>query len=179
MIEKNELIEIGKFFKPHGLKGELNVQLDYPSEILDCEHPLIVDMEGLWVPFYPSGCRSKGEFSSLVTIEGIDSKEKAVQFVNKLIFMRKSDLAEVLGIDPDELENETDLTGYTIHDKTEGEIGIIRDIDDSTANVLLLVENINGENIYIPFNDEFVLEIDDDSKRIEVDLPSGIIDLNK
>ena len=75
MIEEKDIVQAGKFLKPHGLKGELNAVLDYDAEILEEDYPLIVDMDGIYVPFYAESVRPKGHFSSLVKLEGIDSVE--------------------------------------------------------------------------------------------------------
>ena len=56
-------------------------------------------------------------------------------------------------------------------------IGVIRDYDDSTPNVLLIVESPDGRTLYLPFADEFFLDIDPDGMTVTMDLPEGITDL--
>ena len=67
MITNNELLEIGKFQKTHGLQGELNVVLDQVVEgdFLEGENPVIIDIDGINVPFYPESVRTKGADSYL------------------------------------------------------------------------------------------------------------------
>lgn len=177
MIRKEDIIEIGKFQKTHALKGELNAILQVDEDFIDDGNPLIVEMDGIFVPFYPESVRRKGSESFLLLLEGVDSQEKAREFVNKTIYGRRSDLLEYFD-DPDE-ELHEDFIGYTVTDTHHGVIGKIADLDDSTENVLFVVENDSGERIYIPVVDDFILNIDDDRMLVEMDLPEGLVDLNK
>ena len=182
MIKEQDILQAGKFLKPHGLDGELNVLTEYNSEILENGYPLIVDLDGIYVPFYTSGVRTKGEFSSLVSIDGVDCVEEARKFVNKLFYMLKKDIAEYLDVDEDELIFDEDFIGYEVEDAKLGRIGVVKDIDDSTENVLLIVDpNNGGEEIYIPFVDEFIHHIDeadeDGKGKIVMQLPEGLLNM--
>ena len=42
MIDKDKLIEIGKFQRTHALKGELNAILDVPEDYVEDGNPLVV-----------------------------------------------------------------------------------------------------------------------------------------
>ena len=44
MIDKEKLVEIGKFQKTHALKGELNAILDIPEEY-------VIKPEQIWLPY--------------------------------------------------------------------------------------------------------------------------------
>lgn len=179
MITRAEIRPIGKFHKTHALHGELNAVLDIDADFLDMEHPLIVDVDGIYVPFYCESVRPKGHFSSLVKLQGVDSEEAAREFVNKEIFALKADLEAY----EDEEEHEEggyadDFIGYKIVDTETGrDIGEIRDIDLSTANTLFIVEGGDGK-IYIPVAEEYIDAIDDDVKTISMTLPEGLIDIN-
>lgn len=177
MIDKSELIEIGKFQKTHALVGELNAILDVEEDFVDTNFPMIIEMEGIPVPFYPKSIRPKGKTSFLVMLDGIDNQEKAAEMVNKTIYARRSDLKEYFGTD-DDLIDENDIIGAEIIDENRGLIGKLTDIDTSTVNTLLVVETIEGENVYIPFVDEFIISINPDEGKIMVDLPEGLLDIN-
>ena len=60
MIERDDIKEIGVFQRTHGLKGELNAILEIDPDFFDeGEHPLIVEIEGVFVPFYADSIRDK------------------------------------------------------------------------------------------------------------------------
>ena len=68
MIAADNLIEIGRFGKPHGIKGELSAiipDFDIDPETLPC---IFVELDGLMVPFFIIAVRTKGSESFLLTL---------------------------------------------------------------------------------------------------------------
>lgn len=177
MIKKEDIVEIGKFQKTHALKGELNALLDVDEDYANDGHPFIVDIDGIYVPFYAESIRPKGSESFLVKLRDIDSQESAQKMVNKEIFGLRADLVDYFD-DPD-MEIVADFVDFRIVDSNLGEIGTIVDVDDSTANVLFVVENTAGIRIFVPVAEEFINAIDDERRIIETTLPDGLVDLNK
>lgn len=176
MIKKEDIVEIGKFQKTHALKGELNALLDIDSEYIEENKPVIVEMDGIFVPFYAESVRPKSSESFLLKLKDIDSQEKAQQFVNKIIYGLRSDLVDYYD-DPD-MELAADFVGFTVNDRRLGEIGKVVEIDDTTANVLFVIESPEGKTVYVPVAEEFIIAIDRDRMMIETSLPDGLVDLN-
>lgn len=177
MIKKEDIVEIGKFQKTHALKGELNALLDIEDDFVADGNPLIVEMDGIFVPFYGESIRPKGAESFLVKLRDIDTQEEAQTFVNKAIYGLRADLVEYFD-DPD-MELKEDFIGYKVVDADLGVLGEVKDVDDSTENVLLVIATENGEEVYVPIVEEFIREIDDDRQVIETRLPDGLVDLNR
>lgn len=176
MIKQEDIIPVGKFQKTHALKGELNMITDIDSDYFNKKNPVIIENDGILVPYYIETLRPKGTTSYLVKISGIDTEFEASQFVNKEIYILRKDAQEWLGED---LFDES-FIGYTIIDENTGkEIGIVESIEDSTTNILLIVETKEKEIIYIPLNEEFIISIDEDMQKVYMKLPEGLIDINK
>lgn len=176
MIKKEDIIEIGKFQKTHALKGELNALLDVESDYMTGGHPLVVDIDGIFVPFYTESVRPKGSESYLVKLRDVDSQEQAQEFVNKSIYGLRENLMEYYD-DPD-MELTADFVGFTVKDSRLGVIGEVTDVDDSTANVLFVIETPEGKTVYVPVAEEFIIAIDDENRIIETSLPDGLVELN-
>ena len=177
MINPEDIITTGKFQKTHALKGELNMISDIDPDYYLEGNPMIINYDGILVPYYVESIRQKGSSSYLVKISGIDSEEDASNFVNKEIAILKKDAEEWLG---DEIIDSNELTGFRILDSDNGkEIGVVENVEDSTANLLFIVKEENGEEIFIPANEDFIIEIDEDEKVIKMILPEGLINLNK
>ena len=174
MIAADNLIEIGRFGKPHGIKGELSAiipDFDIDPETLPC---IFVELDGLMVPFFIIAVRTKGSESFLLTLEGITSQEKASEFTNKSIYARPEDIP---ADDTEDYEGFylDDLIGFTI--QSDGcKIGTITDFDDSTDNYLFHVED-SGSTILVPANPELIESVDTDTKTIYMNLPTGLTDL--
>ena len=176
MIRKEDIVTVGKFQKTHALKGELNMISDIDSEYFMEGNPLIVENDGILVPFYVESIRPKGTTSYLVKLEGVNSEEEASIFVNNEISILKKDAEEWLD---DTFEDIGELISYSvIEDKTGVEIGRVERIDDSTSNILLILTDKDDEQIYIPFNEDLIVEIDDENQVIKMNLPEGLVDLN-
>lgn len=177
MIRPEEIINIGKFQKTHALKGELNMISDIDAEYFIEGNPIIIEYDGILVPYYVDSIRTKGSTSFLVKLHGIETETEASQFVNKEIGILKKDAEEWIG---EELLDTNELEGFTVQDDASGkDIGIIERIDDSTANLLFIVKQNDGEEVFIPANDELIVGINEDTRVIKMILPEGLIDLNK
>lgn len=175
MIKLSEIAEIGRFNKPHGIKGEISVSVDGNIDLDDIKC-IIVRIEGIFVPFFINSVRPKTADTSLITIDGIDSEEKAQELTNRDIYILRSDLPEE-ETDEDGLYA-SDLIGYEINDITSGNIGVIENINDSTQNILFIVRTPEGKELYIPVAEEFILSVDPDNETVRTDIPIEILTLN-
>ena len=61
MIERDELIKIGRFNKPHGVKGELSFTFtDDVFDRTDCPY-IVCEIDGIFVPFFIEEYRFKSD----------------------------------------------------------------------------------------------------------------------
>ncbi len=176
MITRQSLTHIGSIFKPHGIKGELSVTIDYDvlPEDLRC---LIIDIDGIYVPFFIESSRARGSESFLIKFDGINDEKSASALSHHEIFA----LTEELPFDEDEDGDGVhlfDLEGYELHTDEGYLVGVIEEIDDSTSNILFHVKDEDDAIIYVPFAEEFITALDTENKIIEMALPEGLVDLN-
>ena len=54
---------------------------------------------------------------------------------------------------------------------------MVIDVDEKTDNAIIKVIHPSGVEIILPFNDDFIIEIDDDLKTIEFNAPEGLIEM--
>ncbi len=180
MIRIVDTEEIGKFQRPHALKGELNAVIDIDPVFFSDGNPAIVEVDGILVPFYATGVRRKGSSACLIKLDGVDSEKEARSFVNAPIRAMRSQLAQYEPEEEEEGEGAyaEELVGYTITDSEAGEIGKVVDLDLSTENALFVVESPEEETIYIPIADDLIEGIDEKKHIIEMTLPDGLISIN-
>lgn len=174
MIRPEEVIRIGKLLKPHGVKGEISMLCENDSfdRSDDCEY-LICDMDGILVPFFIDSYRFKSDTSLLIKFDDVDTIEQAERMAGVNVYFPKE------YIDEENIEclPEEFLSGYSISDIHLGYIGIIDHVDNSTMNTLLVIKN-SGNEILIPFHEEFIKDVDEDEHRITMELPEGLVQLN-
>ncbi len=179
MIKEEEITSVGKLLKTHALKGELNMLLDIDPGYLEEGNPAILDIDGIYVPFYADSVRTKGSFSYLVKFEGIDSEIEAKKLVNKTVYALRERLKEFMLENYDEeYALYDDLIGWTIKDIDSGVIGKVVEIDTNTENELFIVEAKDGNTVYIPLTEDFIEKMDEENKTIIMRLPEGLLDLN-
>ena len=172
-IPKADCDKVGFFKKTHGVSGELVLeyepQFEYSIENAD---RFFVELEGLLVPFFivEDGFRFKTENSAILTFDGVESEKYAKRMVGSSVFLFKDEIIVMT----DEL-SDSELVDYLLVDEKLGEIGIIDQIDNYSGNIVFTV-NFKGKELLVPFNEDFLLEINKQNKVIKLRLPEGLFD---
>lgn len=172
MIRKEEVYKIGVFNKPHGIHGELS--FTFTDDIFDrveAEY-LICLLDGILVPFFLEEYRFRSDSTALVKLEGIDTAERARMFTNIEVYFPAKHAEDM---EPDELSWDF-FVGFRIEEIHHGKLGEVTEVDTSTINTLFVV-NYNGEELLIPAQEDFIVDIDQKHKVITVDLPEGLLSL--
>ena len=174
MILLDELFPIGYVHKQHGVQGELTIILTVDLQSFEPNF-LILEIEGIFVPFFIKNKLNKKDRSALITFEGLSSIEKSKKLIGKTIYLPKQDV-QIASAPSQSPINE--LIGYIIIDKTKGKVGTIEAIEDTTENVLFVVSYQNTE-LLIPVVEEFIENIDDQKKVVYTQLPIGLLEINQ
>lgn len=173
MIRESEVFKIGRFIKPHGIKGEIAFSFDNDVfDKVDCPY-LICKIDGIFVPFFISEYRFKGSETSLITFTDIDDEIKASRLAGlDVYFPRKYHEEE----SSQEIEYSWNFfLGFRVIDKKHGELGTIDEIDESTINVLFIVRSDDKEYL-IPATEDFIVRVDPKNKTIYMNLIDGLIE---
>ncbi len=173
MIRREELIKIGQFNKPHGVRGELS--FTFTDDVFDRgESPYIVCcIDNIYVPFFIEEYRFKTGSTALIKLADVESDEAARDFTNLEVFYPKAYYVE----DDEEATPDDYFIGFTINDITYGTLGEVTAIDDSTINVLFVVTTPDERELLIPIQEAFVRAIDEEGRIIHMDLPEGLLDM--
>lgn len=175
MILNDQLVKIGKTLKPHGIKGEFSVLIDsFGDDVkLSC---FIFNIDGIYVPFFIESIRPKGIDVYIAKVCGYDNDNDINELIGLDIYVLRT---EFIPIDEsaDDCMYAEDFIGYTIIDKSGILVGLIVDYDISTENALFIVERTGNNELYIPIVDEFVIDINSETKTLQMDLPIGLLEL--
>ena len=110
----------------------------------------------------------------VIKFQGIDAIAEAEKYIGAEIKIPAGDLPE-----PEEGSYYTfDLKGCRVFTADGDYIGIVTDVLDAGGAEILKVDREDEETL-IPFAESYLKSIDLDQRRIEVDLPEGLRDLNK
>ena len=169
MIKREEVYKIGKLGKTHGVSGEISFLLD--DDVFDRTDAdyLILDIDGILVPFFIDSYRFKNDSNALMKFDGIDTQERARELTGCDVYFPR-----VLFDDDDDSISWAELVGYSLIDNNSGKvIGEIASIDDTTINILF--ELTTGK--LIPASEELITHIDTKKQQIYINLPEGILEL--
>lgn len=170
MICREEVYRIGKLGKVYGIKGEVSMAVDDAVfDTVDAEY-LVLDIDGIMVPFFMEEYRFKTDETVLVKFEGIDTQERARELTGTDVFFPRglADTAET-----DELSY-AQLVGYTIINATDGKaVGDIAAVNEQTINIMFEL----SDGRLIPASEELIAGIDTETKEITMIIPEGILEL--
>jgi len=173
-IQKSTCQKVGYFQKPHGVKGEIVLVFEPQYDLsLEEEPTLFPEIDGLLVPYFlrPDGIRFRSGEAAFVQLDWVDSEEDARKLCGSSVFLKEEDL-----IFPEEELSLHYLVGFILHDPQIGKIGIIEKVEDFGGNLLFQLQ-FKGKEVLIPFNEDLLLDLNEDEKRIEMNCPEGIFDL--
>lgn len=171
MIKKEEVFKIGLINKPHGIKGE--VSFSFTDDIFDRVDGdyLVLLLDGILVPFFIEEYRFRSDNVALVKFEGIESAERARMLTNTEVYFPKKYMEE----DEEIIASWNFFIGFKVEDIHHGYLGRITSVDDSTMNVLFVIEQ--GENeLLLPAHEEFILGVDRKDEILTVDIPDGLME---
>lgn len=170
MIRENEVYRIGRVGKAHGVKGEVQVQVDDDVfDRVDAEY-LILKVDGILVPFFMEEYRFKSDEIALVKFCDIDTQDKVRELTGCDVFFPRA-LAEA---DEHDLTY-AELVGYkVVDDSTEKEVGTIAFVDDTTENILFELK----DGTLLPAPDELIVEVDQENRTVTMNIPSGLLTLD-
>lgn len=169
MIRKEEVYKIGRLGKTHGVSGEISFLLD--DDVFDRTDAdyLILDIDGILVPFFIDSYRFKTDSNALMKFDGIDTQERARELTGCDVYFPRN-----LADSDDDSISWAELVGYSLIDNNSGKvIGEIASIDDTTINILF--ELTTGK--LIPASEELITHIDTKKQQIYINLPEGILEL--
>ncbi len=176
MITHDQVISIGHYNKPHGVGGEISASLDVEPDVLQRFSCLISDIDGILVPFFIDEWRSRGPGATLLTIDGVHSDVQAATLANKDIMVLRTEFLELSEQDQYDGLPLDFFIGFTVIDDNGHDVGRIVDYDDSTDNVLFIVER-DGDTLRLPVVDDWITDIDSERRTIAMTLPDGLLDL--
>jgi 16S rRNA processing protein RimM len=167
-----ECFEIGYITKTRGLKGEVQVSFTYPEPEKLKINSVFVEVNSKLVPFFVSAYKIPMPQIGYFSFEDIDHIDKAQNITKKKIYLPNR-------LKPKKKKEEfsfTDLQGFIATDEHEGLLGEIIEVKEFPQQFIATIIYEEKE-VLIPLNEAFILEIDIPNKKIDFDLPEGLLDL--
>ncbi len=171
-MTKDDCFNFGYISKRVGNKGELAfvMDVDDPARYKKLQ-TVFGELNGTLVPFFIQSVQLRGT-TAVVALEGIDTIDRAEELIGTSLYLPLNMLPPLKG----KKFYFHEMPGYTVIDKLYGEVGIIEKILDFPQQVIFQIKRGEHE-ILIPAKEEFIISIDRQAKKIEIQAPEGLIDL--
>lgn len=172
----SERIAIGVIRRAHGVRGEASVEpwTDSAERFEELESVTLVSPDERSArDVKVESTRPHGE-RALMKFAGIDTPENVQLLQNWTI---EIPVEQARALDEDEYFLH-DLVGLTIVDTANVERGVVSEVLEGGGGLLLLVKRPDGKEFHLPFAADLCTEIDLATRRIVVDLPEGLDDLD-
>ena len=169
MIKQEEVYRIGRLGKAHGIKGEVSLQFDDDVfDRVDAEY-LVLDVEGILVPFFMEEYRFRSDTVALVKFCDVDTQRRASELTGCDVYFPRA-----LADEDEEHVSYAMLVGFDVVDvRTGNKVGTIAAIDDATVNLLFELE----DGRLIPASDDLISDIDMKQGEIRMNIPEGLLEL--
>lgn len=162
-----EYIYIGKIVNTHGIKGEIRLLSDFKFK----ERVFVKNME-----IYIGRKKEKEVIETyrhhknfeMITLVGYSNINEILKYKGLSVFVLREDLN--LG------ENEyldSDLMGFSCYNNNDFVGNLVDIVESGKGNKLFVIEN-DSEKKYVPYQEQFVINIDFSSKKIELNLLEGM-----
>lgn len=164
---------LGYVAKSRGLKGDFQIFLDVsnPEEYTNLES-VFVEINKQLVPFFLEHIQLQPKGKAVIRIEGDLDPQMIKEITGSQLYLPLSLLPPLSG-------NHFyyhEIKGFMLIDQTFGKIGTIEKVQESTAQDLLVAKH-KGKEVLVPLLDDTIVRVDREAKEIEVQTPTGLIEL--
>lgn len=175
------LTKVGIVLEGHGLRGDISI-LIFSGDVSWSQ-----DLEKMYL--MPFGKKESSDLKAFELLKakpfkkGILAQLKGVTDRNQSDALRKCEVwvpSDLFISENGEQPYLQEFLNFTVADKTLGIVGQIEGFSSNgMQDLFILDKKINGQNIEIPFITQFVIDVDYASKKIMMDLPEGLIEINE
>lgn len=169
-----DMAVVGRIARTHGLRGQtiVNLETDFPEERFYPGAELFVARGGTTAPLRLTSVRFH-QGRPIIAVAGIESIDAAGELVGLELRVPADRLVRL----PAGTFYRHDLVGCLVETTAGQQLGIVTAVE-GTASVTRLVVASGDEEILIPLASEICTVIDAEGKRIVVDPPAGLLELN-
>jgi 16S rRNA processing protein RimM len=163
MITAQQVISIGKITRTHGKRGEMQCLMS--NEYWDNADAtfLILKLDNILVPFRVLDWRGKGSDSLIFQLDHIEDEQQAQRLVGTEAFMLVTDMNQ----EDEVMPTWQSLVGYCVVDTDQGDLGIVEEVDETTINTLITL----NDGRMIPIHEDFIIDINAEDKLLTICLP--------
>ncbi|MDQ8750907.1 ribosome maturation factor RimM [Elizabethkingia miricola] len=171
-MRKEECYFLGRITRRHGLSGNVILKMDTDQpEFYSKMESMFIEINGLLVPFFVDKLSwSKGDSLNILFK---NSNEALVdQVIGKEVYQPLSSLPKLSG----KQFYYHEIVGYEIKDTEGKSYGLIRSVNDQTAQHYFILV-LNDKEVVVPIIKDWIIALDREEKIMTMQLPEGLLDV--
>ncbi|HEX2968729.1 MAG TPA: ribosome maturation factor RimM [Bacteroidales bacterium] len=172
MVYKTGIL-LGQITKTSGFEGAVLVRLEkqFLDNLPDMES-VFVEIDGRPVPFFIDWSEYNGSGVMKIKFRGYDSVKYIEEFKGCAVFLTS-------GTGTDQNENVfTELIGYSVINQDEQLLGNITEIISNPGQILLSILPASGREVLIPLHEDIIIRIERKNKKLFMEIPEGLTEIN-
>ena len=156
--------------RPHGYKGNMRIFLNYDLS-LESSSWVWLDFGYDFIPFNIEEIIRQQDRDWVIKLENCSSEEEVKQYVNASLAISAEHFNHLLP-ESDDLES---WIGWNTVDTSGQPIGVVQNIDQSTANGIIEIQHTSGAMIIVPHTPQVILLAE--NGQLTLSLPDGLLDV--
>ena len=168
-----DLHYLGNIQKIQGIHNGFIIKLQEEIEEYILES-VFIELDGILVPFFLEENSLRDPMHLFVRFTDIETIISPEELLHKKVFISLSDYP---GFTSYQKSEDVDVAGYQLYDIKRGKLGNIDQINDYAGNLVMEVKE-GKKSWLIPFHEDWVIEINEKEKKITLELPPGIMEIN-
>ena len=170
-----EMAVVGRIARAHGIRGQVivNAETDFPDERFQPGAELFIERGGKIETLTVTTARFHRE-RPVIGMAGVETMNGAEALAGQELRVPIDRLASL----PPDTFYRHDLIGCRVEMRDRRVVGIVRDVEGTLTGSRLVVDRQGGE-VLIPLVAAICTEVDPAAKRIVIDPPDGLIEVNE
>ena len=172
-MKKEDCFYLGKIVKKYSFKGEVLLKLDTDQpELYEQLDALFLDLNNSLIPYFIEKAQLHKSDLLRIKFEDVSTEGAAEELLKKEVYLPIDLLPKLEG----NRFYYHEVIGFEVIDENFGSVGLISNINDTTAQALFEIDR-EGTELLIPLNDDIIRSVDRNKKTVTVHTPPGLIDL--
>ncbi len=174
-VSWDDMAVVGHVARPHGIRGDVvvNPETDFPEERFATGAELFVK-RGTTVERLTVTHSRMQRGRPVIGLSGVADINGALEYAG-LEF--RVPVEQLVALPPGTFYRH-DLAGCQVVTTDGTAVGTVRDVEGTMSGSRLVVESVDGADVLIPLADDICVSISPGDRRIVIDPPEGLLDLN-